>query len=253
MSKKEQEVQLSPLLQSLVDAERRRPGYTPTEEARVWERIESSLAWNDSQPFAPRTAATSLRHPPERAVASRRGPARRPRLIAAAALLAILTLGGGSHAAYLAVARHKARSAPTAAPSSPRPLGPAPARHRRTGPLSTATPSAPSAPTASPPDGSRIARERELLEMARAALGLQRLPEARVALEQHRRAFPTGQLAEERDSLTVQLLIALGELDEARAAAAWFHANHPASIFWPSMEQQLDQAARPPAPRMNGE
>jgi outer membrane protein assembly factor BamD (BamD/ComL family) len=89
-----------------------------------------------------------------------------------------------------------------------------------------------------------MARERELLEMARAALGLQRLPEAGAALERHQREFPAGQLAEERESLAVQLLLSQGEVEQARARAGRFHARYPGSIFWPSMEQQLEEAAR---------
>lgn len=79
--------------------------------------------------------------------------------------------------------------------------------------------------------------------MARAALALQRFGEARSALDRHLREHPGGQLSEERDSLTVQLLLASGDFEAAQESAARFRARHPASIFWPSMERELARAA----------
>jgi hypothetical protein len=58
-------------------------------------------------------------------------------------------------------------------------------------------------------------------------------------LRTHARTFPHGQLAEERDSLTVQALIAKGDFAQARERAAHFHQQHPGSLFGPVVEQAL--------------
>jgi hypothetical protein len=101
-------------------------------------------------------------------------------------------------------------------------------------------------PVAPPPDratqgepssaGSRdrgLAAERKLVEMARSALARGHIEGALAALHRHARAFPRGQLAEERDSLFVQALVAKGDLAKARDRAAHFHRQYPHSLFGP--------------------
>jgi outer membrane protein assembly factor BamD (BamD/ComL family) len=75
--------------------------------------------------------------------------------------------------------------------------------------------------------------------MARTALGRGHTDLALAALRRHTRAYPNGQLAEERDGLLVQALVAKGEFAQARQRAARFHRQHPHSLFWPVVDEAL--------------
>jgi hypothetical protein len=96
--------------------------------------------------------------------------------------------------------------------------------------------SASAAPSEPRQVGPVSSRERQLLEGARTAL-IKRDPDgALAALASHRQEFVTGQLAEERDALEVQALVAAGRKDDARAAAVRFKTAYPESIFGPSVD-----------------
>jgi hypothetical protein len=84
-----------------------------------------------------------------------------------------------------------------------------------------------------------LGAERKLVEMARSALARGHTDRALSALRTHARSFPNGQLAEERDSLMVQALVAKGESAQARERAARFQKQHPGSLFGPVVEQAL--------------
>ena len=84
-----------------------------------------------------------------------------------------------------------------------------------------------------------LAAERKLVEMARTALARGQADGALAAIHRHARQFPTGQLAEERDSLLVQALVAKGEFARAREQATRFHRQHPRSLFSPVVDQAL--------------
>jgi hypothetical protein len=51
------------------------------------------------------------------------------------------------------------------------------------------------------------------------------------AIEEHRRRYPNGQLAEEREALRVETLAAMGRSDEARGAARAFAERFPESVL----------------------
>jgi uncharacterized membrane protein len=87
-----------------------------------------------------------------------------------------------------------------------------------------------------------LAAERTLLEMARTALARGRAADALNALDQHRRRFTAGQLAEEREALSILALVKLGDADHARARAARFRARYPRSFFGPAVEDALKKA-----------
>jgi outer membrane protein assembly factor BamD (BamD/ComL family) len=59
------------------------------------------------------------------------------------------------------------------------------------------------------------------------------------ALEQHAAEFPAGMLAEERESLWIQALVAQGRKGDARAKADAFREKYPGSILWPVVEELL--------------
>jgi hypothetical protein len=84
-----------------------------------------------------------------------------------------------------------------------------------------------------------LAAERHLIEMARTALARGRLDGALATLHRHARRFAKGQLAEERDSLLVQTLVAKGDYGQAREHATRFRRQHPSSLFQPVVDQAL--------------
>lgn len=88
-----------------------------------------------------------------------------------------------------------------------------------------------------------LEREQVLLNMARSALARQRPEDARAALEQHRVEAPRGALREERDFLWLQVLVAQGQHDEARAHMRAFEREWPESLYLPALpalEQRID-------------
>lgn len=84
-----------------------------------------------------------------------------------------------------------------------------------------------------------LAAERRLVEMARTALTRGQTDGAMSALRRHARLFPRGQLAEERDGLLVQALVAKGDFTQARARAEDFYRMYPHSLFSPVVDQAL--------------
>lgn len=96
-------------------------------------------------------------------------------------------------------------------------------------PLEVASARSPTAtPSRSPAEN--LERERELLETARSALVRGRHDDALQAIERHGRAYPRGQLAEDREALAIQVLDAMGRHDEAARREARFHRAFPNSI-----------------------
>ena len=87
--------------------------------------------------------------------------------------------------------------------------------------------------------GSDLARERALLDLARAA-GSQGEP-ARVfeLTERHRAQFARGKLAEEREALAIRALLSLGRTSEARTRAEAFHLAYPNSLLAPAIDSAL--------------
>jgi hypothetical protein len=86
---------------------------------------------------------------------------------------------------------------------------------------------------------SSLSAERVLLDDARSALATGDAPRALGLVDAHARRFSRPQLAEEREALAVQALVALGRYDEARARAARFRAGAPNSLFLPAIEASL--------------
>ena len=106
------------------------------------------------------------------------------------------------------------------------------------------------APTAAPPPSlarereaprTDLRRERELVDAARAALARGNASEALGLLERHAATFPAGQLAEERDVLRVQSLVAAGRRGDAEAHANAFKRAHPNSPFLPAVDAALEK------------
>lgn len=118
------------------------------------------------------------------------------------------------------------RSSPTATTRSPRRADRAPATPRPT---------------------EDLAAEASLLRSARAALESGR-PEAALApLDEHRRRFPRGALAEEREASRIRALCALGRDDDARQGVRALAAEHPRSAYLAALEGSCPTSVINPA------
>jgi len=84
-----------------------------------------------------------------------------------------------------------------------------------------------------------LALERALLDNAHTALRQGNAREAFAFLERHRRQTP-GRLAEERQAMEIETLLALGNPDGARALASNFHTQYPNSLLWPRIVRALE-------------
>ncbi len=102
-------------------------------------------------------------------------------------------------------------------------------------------------PTGSSSHAARVVpSETALIESARAAV--LRDPARALALtDAHRRDFPSGELAPEREVIAIDALARLGRRAEAQARADAFRAAHPRSIHTARIAAILDAAEnRPP-------
>jgi hypothetical protein len=85
-----------------------------------------------------------------------------------------------------------------------------------------------------------------LLDEARAALVQGTADRALGLLNRHAARFPTAILAEERDAMEVEALVATGRIAEARALADSFRAQRPNSLFLATVNSAI--ASIPPGP-----
>jgi len=92
-----------------------------------------------------------------------------------------------------------------------------------------APPSAAPAAESAPEVASRLREESALISLARGQLRAGHPQTALSTLEQARRKFPSGVLAQEREALTIEALSKSGQNDEARAREIEFAREHPES------------------------
>jgi hypothetical protein len=83
-------------------------------------------------------------------------------------------------------------------------------------------------------------RERELLDVARAALARGRPADAIAAAEEHAQKWPRGYLAEEREVVLIQALVSAGRGRAAESKAALFRKSFPRSMLMPAVDVALD-------------
>jgi hypothetical protein len=263
--------ELPPELQRIVAAERSRPGAPGDAKDIARARLATLLGpaaglGSTSQPGGP-PVAHGARGTGTAGAASSAAGAVSTGAVGLAKLAGAFVLGGTMTAGALTVAR---------APNPPRPVAqlaqvaqvasgdssaaappvllpdPAwtaiPAAPSLTASAISATPSAPSTPSATSHPSSvttsdhadhDLASERILLERARSALARGDGSQALAALDQHARSYKTGQLAEEREALSIQALLAVDRQDEATGRAARFRAAYPHSVFLPMIDEML--------------
>ncbi len=240
-------------LRGFVDAEKSRPDPSPEAQQRTLSRLSATLGLAGGAGDVP---APSAPPGPTPASPSTGGPLARLLAHASGRGLATFLVGAAVGATtYGTVAHLQRKSGPPQAPTaviaarSPEPVPLAPAPQLETRPLNAPVPRPATASTGSErslgeQEGGRVkdqglAAERKWIEMARTALARGRVDGALAALHRHARVFPTGQLAEERDSLLVQALVAKGDYAQARTQAARFARQHPHSLFSPAIDQAL--------------
>lgn len=166
----------------------------------------------------------------------------------ALAALAGSVVGG----AVVGVAMRSPPAEPLAAPSAESPAH-VPEAAARASTVETPTMNVSDLPSAAPSTSQRpprvadaagpsgLRRERELVDAARASLASGHANEALASLSAHEKSFPSGQLAEERDALRVQALVAAGRRSDAEREGARFRAKYPASPLLPIVEGALER------------
>jgi hypothetical protein len=96
------------------------------------------------------------------------------------------------------------------------------------------TPSAVASPSASATGD--LTREREVLDIAHAALERGRPSDALAAANRHAREWPRGYLGEEREAVIIQALAASGNGTEATSRLERFRTRFPKSMLIPALE-----------------
>jgi hypothetical protein len=95
------------------------------------------------------------------------------------------------------------------------------------------------APQSAPAPASSISDEIRVLDQARRAIASGDNAAAKRALEEHRRQYPKGALAEEAVLLQIESLVKQGKRGAAKSLAARFRASHPNSPHLRRIESVL--------------
>ncbi len=222
----------------------------PREAAhRVAGRLALTLALPMSVLDAPAPGPTLAPSAPAAVASSALHGVVKPWLSTALWILAGAGLGAGVHGGWERMKR-EAPVARTAAPLVAPVMAPPPVDV-----VSTEPPTAHEAPsvvhrgaaesiaTTKParraPETSGLAQERAILDAARKSWAAGDAVACLTKLDDHARLFRDGQLAEERDALRINALVAIGEHDRARQEADAFRRAHPKSFLLPSVEAAM--------------
>lgn len=228
---------LPPDVQALLDAERNRAGPPPEARARVLGAIALQL------PAA--VASSSVTSASAAGAKAASGVMTKAFALKVVVGVALATGGGVVLTERLARPPEPPRSEVVAPPraevkpvevTEPEPPPPPPP---------VKSPRKPPAPVKeqTPEIDDALTSERLLLERAREAMVDGDTAGALTFIGHHARLFPEGRLAEEREGLSVQILLSAGRYQEARERAAKFDAAYPNSILKPVIKAVLDSAA----------
>lgn len=182
-------------------------------------------------------ASAAVSRSPVRVSVSPRAPARRAGSVPAPAVAPPPVAGAALTAAQTATARPIVSAT---GPSPPMPPSRGEPRAQRS--IARAAEDGPHAPptgaaAAEPVDD--LAAEEALLAGARRAHARGDEAQALRDVAEHALRFPSGQLAEERESLWIQSLAAAGDADAARARATDFRRRFARSIFLPGIDAAI--------------
>ncbi len=247
-------------LDELIKSERARAGFSKDERAALWKGIEHGVSAlqapappSPSRPQTPPSPATSAAQAlgswklgallaaslvggaAVGAAAHARWSAPRTVYVDRQEPVVLASVPGPAAAAATASAPSASASPPDAAAESPRlPSGAPPGARER---LPAPRPPLPAA--SAPARDAPLERERTLLDMSRTALARGDAAAALASLEAHAREFPRGQLAEEREVMAIQALVATHRMPEARQRAAAFRTTYPASALLPVIDEAV--------------
>jgi hypothetical protein len=144
------------------------------------------------------------------------------------------------------VERPSANLPPTGASVDPLAPAPDPSTPAMVLPFMSAPPPKPSPPPPNLPTAAASPNAgpvNELQLLRDAAKTIRENPTEALALcNRAAERFPKGSLAEERETIAIQALVALGRADDAKARAAAFRKRYPQSAF----QQRIDQILSPP-------
>jgi hypothetical protein len=220
---------LPPDVERLLEAERRAPDPSDAARARVRRKIEITVGI--AAAGAASTAAASS------AAAS---TAAKTAALAGKSLVAKLLIGAAVSATVVGGGVYLATQKKVPIFAAPQPVESEPPHERQRAPQPMVTvPSLP--PPRRPPPHPSFILEQQLLEQARAAMAARLPGRALMLLQQHERQFPAGQLAEARESLSIQALVADGHRDLARTRADEFRRRYPHSLFQPAVDASLSR------------
>jgi len=213
---------LDPRLVRLLDAEREVPKESPARIERVLDRVRSSVAGGTGG--APLSPGLSGRQ--------------------ATALATVTFLLGGALGLWFGRSGVDTErvSSPVVLPASPATTAPPaaqpslPVQPEPTSSVVARARPAPATVAAREPTeqlaaATTLDRERQLLDVARAAVRERNANVALDAVDRHAHEFPSGLLFEERLSLEIQALMLIGDRPTAETRAARFRELFPRSIF----------------------
>lgn len=230
--KSEEASEIDPELEAILRPERAIPRETSVDRAALWRRL--------SVPTPPLETSAE----PKAAIAGAKAAALK---VGLAAFTAGLSAGVFLDRAVL-LPSPPVLSPPVAAPQRTAELpGPAPT----TAPVVSEEPALPrrapavSAAAVNTAPRSTLEEERELIDVASAALSGQDLEAAQSALSRHRSRFPAGALTEEREGLSV--LVAASEhgwTPEAEVALGAFARRYPESPLLLRLRAQRERAMK---------
>ena len=218
---------LDPLLAALVTSEREAAPLAPALAARLQQRVALSVAT-----LAVPAAALAVAPAAHRTLLQLLSKARWPLHLVTAVVSGFA--GAGIHAA---VTRPRRAAVPIVASV----VAPTTAQAPTAAPIVVPAWQPAHTHADAPTRDASLASERVLIDTARSALLRQRNEQALDALKRHAREFPHGRLSEERDSLRVQALANLGEVDEAQVRASQFEKTYPTSLLWPMVEAAVEK------------
>ncbi len=111
----------------------------------------------------------------------------------------------------------------------------------RAQPSGLALPTAPRRVPTGTPTHDAASVERALLERAHATFARGEVGQALEQLALHRRRFPNGTLTEEREALSIKVLLASDQAAAARARLTDFEQRFPRSLFLPTLRAPLER------------
>lgn len=221
-----------PDIERLLEAERHAPDPSAETRARVHRKVEISVGL-----AAATTAAAAAAHASTSAATS---AAAKTAAIAGKSLLAKLLIGAAVSATVVGGGVYLATQKKTPIFAAPQPVESETTHEAHRAPLEPhlTVPSLPP-PHRPPPHQAPFMIEQSLVEQARAAMAAGAPGRALMLLQQHERQFPAGQLAEARESLAIQALVADGHRDLAHQRATEFRRRYPHSLFQPAVDASL--------------